>query len=88
LCKEALEQVSSKCFRFSPSLINLPMFQIPVYLRTTHTRCSSAGVNNHIRGNFPTRNVVSVNGGGLDGKRMLHRKVFIKAYAMIRVVSR
>jgi hypothetical protein len=64
------------------------MFQIPIYLRTTHTRYSSVGVNNHIHGNFPKRNVFSDSGGGLAGKSILHRKVFKKAFVMTRVVSR
>ena len=56
-------------------------------LRNNPEKCS-AGVNNHIRGNFPKRNIVSDIGGGLDGKRILHRKVFIKTSAMTTVASR
>ena len=88
MCKDALEQISPEYFCFSLSVINLPMFQIPIYLKTIHTRCSHAGVNNHISGNFPKRNVVSDVGGGLDGKGILNRKVFLKACAMTTVVRR
>jgi hypothetical protein len=87
LCKEAIEQLSPGYFSFFLSIINLLMFQIPFYLITIHTRCSSSGVNNHIRENFPAGNVVSHIGGGLDGKIILHCRVFIKAYAMTTVVS-